>query len=390
MLTGGSGARSSRVGHGLPGSTKVLARPLATSVCLELGIAVQRNREVVNGFMVDEEDRRAFAGHKGGRGSLPSSGTWGVPKNQANCPVLGNTPGVLPRPRWARKVRVHLVVVRKRNGSCPKNTRKIGAEMRRRSRRRLLHPGLPSAPPPASTGAGSVLYYIYKVEWMKGRYYAVCGRCLRELPIGASIRTARRLFWRHMTEVHPGLESKWECRDETDQQSFRPRIIRPRDSQQSRVYAAEQAFSQDPTRSEWRSQGFMRKHVPDGAHRLEPGGIEGVRRFAEAVSGRLGVAAPFVRALPAGGHRCHAEFERWVIAVPARSRDLSKLVVLHEIAHLLAPDYRTEESHGPEFCRRLLTLVSTFLCPADSQALLTEMTAHGVRVGDNLTIATVA
>jgi putative metallohydrolase (TIGR04338 family) len=75
-------------------------------------------------------------------------------------------------------------------------------------------------------------------------------------------------------------------------------------------------------------------------------------------------ATPVVVRARAGQTRAHYERSAAVIAVPlyedGKAWALRELVVLHELAHHLAPD-SDEVPHGPEFAGRMVELVSGVL-----------------------------
>lgn len=85
----------------------------------------------------------------------------------------------------------------------------------------------------------------------------------------------------------------------------------------------------------------------------------------------------------AGASRAHYERTGATIAVPTHRTGggwaLRELVVLHELAHHLAPD--DEVAHGGAFVSRLLDLVDGVVGP--EAALLLRITMHdtGVRIG---------
>ncbi|WP_420123423.1 TIGR04338 family metallohydrolase [Nakamurella sp.] len=85
----------------------------------------------------------------------------------------------------------------------------------------------------------------------------------------------------------------------------------------------------------------------------------------------------------AGGARAHYERAGATIAVPTHRTGggwaLRELVVLHELAHHLAPD--DEVPHGGPFVGRLLDLVDGVVGPEAALLLRITMLDTGVRIG---------
>ncbi|MDF0532504.1 TIGR04338 family metallohydrolase [Tsukamurella sp. 8F] len=110
--------------------------------------------------------------------------------------------------------------------------------------------------------------------------------------------------------------------------------------------------------------------------------VESVQRYVDDVLVRVGgPGAVRVRAR-AGATQAHYEPDSAVIAVPA-GRDgrwaLRELVVLHELAHHLAP--RGTQPHGPEFASTLIELARAVMGPEAGLALEVVLRETGVPVG---------
>lgn len=124
------------------------------------------------------------------------------------------------------------------------------------------------------------------------------------------------------------------------------RSTRPRDTQRSKVYAAENAAF-DKSKSEGMSVEDVERFVAE------------VWRSDTAKAMRVAKGDPD-RGAPrvADGRGC-----RWArggvgkITIPLWAR--SRWIVLHELAHSLTS--RRHAAHGPEFCRNYLELVERFL-----------------------------
>lgn len=120
--------------------------------------------------------------------------------------------------------------------------------------------------------------------------------------------------------------------------------------------------------------------------------VESVQRYCDRVLALGWVRANWQRAsVPvrvrarAGTTAAHYETEGAVLAVPLHSRGvawaLRELVVLHELAHHLAPRERDLAPHGPEFCTRYLELVEGVVGPEAAFVLRVGMLGCGVRPG---------
>jgi putative metallohydrolase (TIGR04338 family) len=114
------------------------------------------------------------------------------------------------------------------------------------------------------------------------------------------------------------------------------------------------------------------------------GDVADVARYVEAVQAlgwvrRLWPAAAPVRVRSRAGARM-AHYADGVIAVPPRARGgawaLRELVVLHELAHHLAPGDR----HGPEFVGVFVELVGRIVGPEAGQVLTVCLYEAGARL----------
>ncbi|GAA2008952.1 putative metallohydrolase (TIGR04338 family) [Nakamurella flavida] len=163
-----------------------------------------------------------------------------------------------------------------------------------------------------------------------------------------------------------------------------------RDTQRSRVYEAEQLVR------------TMFDRAADGAPAVQIAGstltlpverrfasLESVRTYLSAVQALGWVRETWPRAtVPvsvrerAGAQRAHYERAGAVIALPThrgnRAWALRELVLLHELAHHLAPA-DDEEAHGPAFVDRMLTLVDGVVGPEAALVLRITYVENGVR-----------
>ncbi|WP_280180335.1 TIGR04338 family metallohydrolase [Nocardia farcinica] len=85
----------------------------------------------------------------------------------------------------------------------------------------------------------------------------------------------------------------------------------------------------------------------------------------------------------AGTRAAHYEADGAVLAVPLHAGGsawaLRELVVLHELAHHLAPG--PAAPHGPEFCSHYVDLVDGVIGPEAALVLRSAMLGCGVRIG---------
>lgn len=165
-----------------------------------------------------------------------------------------------------------------------------------------------------------------------------------------------------------------------------------RDSQRSAVYDAEQLVR----RSFDRADEFGHRVVEVfGSQLTLPverrfGSVASVADYVARVLALNWVRAGWERAgVPVtvrarrGAAAAHYERDGAVLAVPppalGRSWALRELVILHELAHHLAPE--AEVPHGPGFCARYLELVDGVVGPEAALLLRSALHGCGVRVG---------
>ncbi|MFD5175561.1 TIGR04338 family metallohydrolase [Nocardia sp. NPDC058379] len=168
---------------------------------------------------------------------------------------------------------------------------------------------------------------------------------------------------------------------------------RRRDAQRAKVYDAEQlvrgVFD--------RAQEFGHRTVEVyGSQLTLPverrfASVESVQSYADKVLALNWVRAQWDRAgVPvrvrarAGASAAHYEPAHAVLAVPlhtgATAWALRELVVLHELAHHLAP-VEGEAPHGPEFCTRYAELVEGVIGPEAALLVRATFAGCGVRFG---------
>lgn len=167
-----------------------------------------------------------------------------------------------------------------------------------------------------------------------------------------------------------------------------PRRREPRDSQRSRVYAAEEfvrtLFDRAAQHSS-RSLDFFGEALT-----LPPearfGAVDSVQRYVDEVLGLPAVRARWTqrRGLTVRSRRgaTAAHYETvdgvGVIAVPAGDGwALRELVVLHELAHHLCPD--EEPPHGPGFVATFCALAGIVMGPEVGHVLRVVYAKEGVR-----------
>ena len=163
-----------------------------------------------------------------------------------------------------------------------------------------------------------------------------------------------------------------------------------RDSQRSRVYDAEHLVQ----RIFDRSAEFPVVDVAGSRLTLPVerkfGSIDAVQRYVESVLTLAWVVSTWERATTpvhvrerSGGGQAHYQRVGSVMAVPGYRAGsgwaLRELVILHELAHHLAPDI--EIAHGGAFVDRLLTLVDGIVGPEAALLLRVTMLDVGVKIG---------
>ncbi|WP_067695067.1 TIGR04338 family metallohydrolase [Nocardia jejuensis] len=166
-----------------------------------------------------------------------------------------------------------------------------------------------------------------------------------------------------------------------------------RDSQRAQVYDAEGLV-----------RGMFERADEFGARTIEVHGsqltlpverrfasVESVQSYADRVLALNWVRAQWDRASTpitvrarAGARAAHYESETAVLAVPLHVRGtawaLRELVILHELAHHLDPDFEDTAPHGPEFCARYVELVDGVIGPEAALLLRTTMYSCAVRI----------
>ena len=171
--------------------------------------------------------------------------------------------------------------------------------------------------------------------------------------------------------------------------SGRPRSAL-RDFQRSRVYDAEHLVHRIFDRSaEFPVVGVAGSRLTLPVER-KFGSIDAVQRYVESVLTLAWVVSTWERAAApvyvrerSGGGQAHYQRIGSVMAVPGYRAGsgwaLRELVILHELAHHLAPDI--EIAHGGAFVDRLLTLVDGIVGPEAALLLRVTMLDVGVKIG---------
>ena len=120
------------------------------------------------------------------------------------------------------------------------------------------------------------------------------------------------------------------------------------------------------------------------------GSIESVQQYVDGLLALSWVAATWDRAqVPvrvrerSGEGQAHYQRVGSIMAVPGHRAGsgwaLRELVILHELAHHLAPDI--ESAHGGTFVDRLLTLIDGIVGPEAALLLRVTMLDVGVKIG---------
>lgn len=162
----------------------------------------------------------------------------------------------------------------------------------------------------------------------------------------------------------------------------------PRDTQRSKVYAAEQfvrtLFDRAAERGTRTVDFFGTQLTLPPEARFAS--MDSVRRYVDDVLGLPSVRSrwPTAEPLTVRGRRgvtaAHYEFDGSLatIAVPDRRTTwaLRELVVLHEIAHHLC---RVEPAHGPDFVAAFCELAETVMGPEVAHVLRVTYAKEGVR-----------
>lgn len=147
-----------------------------------------------------------------------------------------------------------------------------------------------------------------------------------------------------------------------------------RDSQRSRVYDAEKLVRAmfDNVASSSRREVQLHGSTITLPIERRFASVESVQDYVNRVLSLNWVrntwpkaAVPVTVRSRAGQAAAHYEPETATIAVPpgqpGRGWAMRELVVLHELAHHLAPHSSSDSPHGPAFLGRLLTLVSELI-----------------------------
>ncbi|MGW5453594.1 TIGR04338 family metallohydrolase [Nocardia sp. NPDC003979] len=166
-----------------------------------------------------------------------------------------------------------------------------------------------------------------------------------------------------------------------------------RDTQRARVYDAEQLVRGVFDRAEefgHRTVDIYGSQVTLPVERRFAS-VESVQSYVDKVLALNWVRARWDRAVisvrvraRAGTAAAHYERAAAVLAVPlhtgATAWALRELVVLHELAHHLAPT-PDEVSHGPEFCTRYAELADGVIGPEAALLIRATFAGCGVRFG---------
>ncbi|MGB6183420.1 MAG: TIGR04338 family metallohydrolase [Rhodococcus sp. (in: high G+C Gram-positive bacteria)] len=163
-----------------------------------------------------------------------------------------------------------------------------------------------------------------------------------------------------------------------------------RDSQRSRVYDAEQLVRTMLDRADERELREITLHGSTLTLPVERrfASVESVQAYADAVLALRWVratwptsAAPVWVRSRAGTAAAHYDSADATIAIPLHRGGtawaLREMVVLHEIAHHLAPDH-SEPAHGAGFVERYLALVTEIIGPEAGFALRSAMQSCSV------------
>ncbi|MFR9750402.1 TIGR04338 family metallohydrolase [Nocardia sp. 004] len=167
-----------------------------------------------------------------------------------------------------------------------------------------------------------------------------------------------------------------------------------RDTQRAKVYDAEQLVRGVFDRADEHHTRAVELYGSQLTLPIERrfASVESVQSYADKVLSLVWIRARWSRAaVPvlvrarAGRTAAHYEPAEGVLAVPVHvggtAWALRELVVLHELAHHLAPDAESVAPHGPEFCSRYIDLVDGVIGPEAALLLRTTMLGCGVRLG---------
>lgn len=153
-----------------------------------------------------------------------------------------------------------------------------------------------------------------------------------------------------------------------------------RDSQRSKVYAAEEFVRRLFDRAGEHGNrvvdffGTQLTLPPEGRF----GSVQAVQRYVDDVLAHVGEKRPLRVRARRGVAAAHYEPDDVAIAVPERHTNwaLRELVVLHEIAHHLC---RAEPAHGPEFVATFCELADTVMGPEVGHVLRVVYAKEGAR-----------
>jgi putative metallohydrolase (TIGR04338 family) len=169
--------------------------------------------------------------------------------------------------------------------------------------------------------------------------------------------------------------------------------VSQRDQQRARVYAAESLVCRIYDRANQAHNMFVELHGSTITLPTERrfASVESMQHYADRVLALAWVQAawperahvPVTVCARRGQGRAHYERITATIAIPPYERNkawaMRELVVLHELAHHLAPD--GVAPHGPEFTQDQLTLVTEIVGPEAGLLLRTAMHESGARIG---------
>lgn len=167
-----------------------------------------------------------------------------------------------------------------------------------------------------------------------------------------------------------------------------------RDTQRSRVYSAEALVRRVYDRADRADCRTLTVHGSTLTLPIERrfASLDSIQRYIDAVLGLNWVRAAWpARSAVAvtvrerrGQASAHYERAGATIAIPPREHNrawaMREFVVLHELAHHLAPN-TAAAPHGPEFAGRMSTLVTEIVGPEAGFLLTTTLRDSGVRIG---------
>jgi putative metallohydrolase (TIGR04338 family) len=169
------------------------------------------------------------------------------------------------------------------------------------------------------------------------------------------------------------------------------------DLQRSKVYAAESLVCRIYDRAERTDDRRVELHGSTIALPIERrfASVESMQRYVDLVLnlGSVQTAWPERAAVPVtvrarrGQAKAHYERATSTIAIPPHEHNrawaMRELVLLHELAHHLAPE-ALSAAHGPEFADRYLSLVGEIVGPEAGLLLRTAMHEGGVRMAEGI------